>query len=149
MTDVLGSHAILAPVVALVAWSIIMIIWMFAVRMPAMSRLDSSVTQKPGMRGSDLEGVVPDKVQWPAHNHTHLMEQPTLFYAIAITLALLGAGGGLGLLFAWGYVVFRIAHSIVQSTVNVLALRFLMYLLATACLIGLTVRAILVLVQTA
>lgn len=147
MTDVLGSNAILAPVVALVAWSLIMLIWMYAKRLPAMRTADPSVLAKPGMRGSDLEGAVPDQANWPGHNYNHLMEQPTLFYAIAISLALLGAGGGISLLFAWLYVAFRIIHSLIQATVNVVGLRFLMFLLSSLCLVVLTIRAILVLTQ--
>ena len=149
MTDVLGTNAILAPVVALVAWSLIMMLWMFAIRLPALRRIDPAISGKPGLRGSDLEGVVPDQAQWPGHNYNHLMEQPTLFYAAAISLALLGHGGGTSLILAWLYVAFRIAHSVVQSTVNLVPLRFLLFLLASACLIGLTIQAILVLAQAA
>ena len=149
MTGILGTHAILAPVVALVAWSLIMMLWMFAIRLPALRRIDPAISGRRGLRGSDLEGVVPDQAQWPGHNYTHLMEQPTIFYAIAISLALLGHGGGISLILAWLYVGFRIAHSIVQSTTNVVPLRFLLFLLASVCLMALTIQAVLVLAKAA
>ncbi len=133
---------ILAPVVALVAWSLVMMLWMVAVRLPAMSKAGISLTSAPpGARGSQLDGVVDDRVQWKSHNYNHLMEQPTLFYAIALALALMGMGGGINLWLAWGYVGFRVLHSIFQSTVNRLVYRTPLFFLASLCLIGLTVHA--------
>ena len=137
----LGTHAILAPVVALVAWSLVMMTWLYAVRFPAMRRKGISLKGRVGSKTGTLDGVVEDHVNWKAHNYNHLMEQPTLFYAIALTLALLGHGAGLNLTLAWGYVVFRIAHSLVQATVNVITIRLIFFLLASLCLLALTVHA--------
>ena len=134
---------ILAPIVALVAWSLIMMIWMYWVRFPAMARKGISLKGRVGSKGGDLDGVVEPNVQWKAHNYNHLMEQPTLFYAIALTLALIGAGGGLNLWIAWAYVAFRIAHSLVQATVNVVFYRFLLFIGGSLCLLGLTTHAAL------
>jgi hypothetical protein len=133
---------ILAPVVAMVAWSIVVILWMFAVRGRAFRKAGITLANAPrGGRGVDLEGRIDPRDQWVSHNHNHLMEQPTLFYAIALTLALMGWGDGINLWLAWGYVGFRIIHSIVQSLVNIVLYRFTFYLLATLCLLGLTVHA--------
>ncbi len=133
---------ILVPVVALIAWSLAMMLWMVATRLPAMRKAGISLSSAPpGSRGSQLDGVIDDKAQWKAHNYNHLMEQPTLFYAIAITLALMDSGGGINYLLAWGYVGFRVLHSIVQATVNRLTLRTPLFFLASLCLIGLTVHA--------
>ena len=133
---------ILAPVVALVAWSLVIMLWMIAVRLPAMKKAGITLSSAPpGARGSQLEGVIDDRVQWKSHNYNHLMEQPTLFYAIAITLALMDMGGGLNLWLAWGYVAFRVLHSIVQATVNRLVYRTPLFVLASLCLVALTVHA--------
>ncbi len=145
----LGAHAILGPVVALVAWSLVMMIWMYAVRFPAMKRKGISLKGRVGSKTGALEGVVEDHVNWKAHNYNHLMEQPTLFYAIALTLALLGQGGGINLMLAWGYVLFRIGHSLVQATVNVVTIRLLFFALASLCLLGLTVHAAATLIHAA
>jgi hypothetical protein len=72
------------------------------------------------------------------------MEQPTLFYAVAFALALAGAGGGLNLTLAWTYVGLRVVHSVVQSTVNVITARFLVFLVGSLVLLALAVRAALV-----
>ena len=133
---------ILGPVVALVAWSVIMMLWMFVTRFGAMSRAGISLKGRVGARGNALDGVVDDRAQWKSHNYNHLMEQPTLFYAVAISLALLGGGDAwINVLLAWGYVAFRILHSLIQATVNVVRWRFLVFALASLCLIGLTVHA--------
>ena len=132
---------ILAPVVALVAWTLVMQVWMYAARIPAMRRAGISLKGRRGTRGGALEGAIPDEANWKAHNYNHLMEQPTIFYAIALTLALLGFGGGINLYLAWGYVAFRIIHSLIQATANVVLYRFVAFNLASFCLLGLTVHA--------
>ena len=132
---------ILAPVVALVAWSLVMFLWMYALRFPAMRRAGLSMKGRVGTKGGALDGVVEDWVQWKAHNYNHLMEQPTLFYAITLTLALIGHGDGANLWLAWAYVGFRILHSLIQATVNVVTWRFLAFLASSLCLIALTVHA--------
>jgi hypothetical protein len=132
---------ILGPVVALVAWTLVMTIWMYAVRFPALARKGISLKGRVGSKGGDLDGVVEPEVQWKAHNHNHLMEQPTLFYAIALTLALMDFGGGINLWLAWAYVGFRVVHSLIQATVNVVRWRFLAHVAASLCLLGLTVHA--------
>jgi hypothetical protein len=132
---------ILAPVVALVAWTIVVMLWMIVARFAAMKRKGVSLDGKVGSRGTSLDGVIDDSAQWKSHNYNHLMEQPTLFYAIALTLALMGFGDGINYWLAWGYVGFRVLHSIFQSTVNVVKYRFLLFVLSSLCLIGLTVHA--------
>jgi hypothetical protein len=53
----------------------------------------------------------------------------------------LDRGDGINLILAWTYVAFRIAHSLVQATVNVVRYRFLLFTGASLALIGLTVHA--------
>ena len=133
---------ILEPVVALVAWSLIMMVWMVAVRFAEFKRLGINFSNiPPGSRGVDLEGRADPRVQWKSHNYNHLMEQPTLFYAMALTLALMDMGNGINYLLAWGYVGFRVLHSIVQATVNKLTIRTPLFVLASLCLLGMTVHA--------
>ncbi len=132
---------ILAPVVALVAWSLVMMAWMFATRFPAMRGAGINLGKVVGARGAALDGVVADQVQWKAHNYNHLMEQPTLFYALALTLAMMDQGDGINLWLAWGYVVLRILHRLIQAITNVVRTRFLAFALASLCLVGLAIHA--------
>lgn len=132
----------LAPAAVLIAWSLVMTVWMAAARFPAMKAKFGGVKMaKPGGRGQDLEGVLDDKVNWKAHNYAHLMEQPTLFYAVSFIIALLGAGAG-DVLAAWIYAGLRIVHSIWQATVNIVSTRFLLFAASTVALIYLAFRAL-------
>lgn len=136
------QQAMLAPAAVLVAWSLIMLGWAAATRLPALSRIGGMANAKPGGRGQDLEGVLPPVVNWKSHNYTHLMEQPTLFYAVVAILAIVGAGR-IDVALAWGYVSLRVVHSLWQATVNRVPVRFTLFSLSTFCLIGLTIRAVL------
>jgi hypothetical protein len=134
---------ILAPVVALVAWTLLIMIWMVVSRFAAMRRKGISLKGRVGGRGGvALEGVVEDEVMWKAHNYMHLVEQPTLFYAIALVLAVGHAGGGYSAMLAWAYVVLRVVHSLVQATINIVVYRFILWMLSSLALIGLTVQAV-------
>ena len=138
---------ILGPIVALVAWSLVMMLWMAATRLPAMSRKGIRIGTLVGGRGADLDGVLEDSIQWKSHNYAHLMEQPTIFYAVALSLALMDQGHGLNLTLAWVYVGLRIAHSLVQAIFNRVLVRFLLFLLSSLALVGLTVHAAAVLLN--
>lgn len=135
------STALLGPVVALVAWSILILIVLGFIRFSAIKRAGIKVDPSRGGRGQDLEGVLDPKANWPAHNYAHLMEQPTLFYAIVLTLAIMGFDHHFNVALAWAYVAIRIVHSIVQLTVNDLRIRFPLFVLSTLCLAALTLHA--------
>ena len=132
---------LLGPVVALVAWTLVMLSWMALSRMPAMKKAGIDINKTVGGRGANLEGVIPDEVNWKSHNYSHLHEQPTLFYAIVIVLVLMEQDAAINVWLAWGYVALRIVHSIVQSTINRVKYRFPLFALSTLCLVGLTVHA--------
>ena len=136
-----GFSPILQPVVALVAWSLVMMLWMLATRIPAMRAAGVDLNRLTGTKPGDADLALPAKAQWKAHNYNHLMEQPTLFYAIAITLALIGQGGGFNAVLAWTYVGCRVLHSIVQATWNRVAARFALFLVSSIALVGMTLHA--------
>lgn len=134
----------LAPAAVLVLWTLIVMLWIVPSRFGAIAKIEdkSIIPRKQGMRGNDLEGIIPDKANWPAHNHTHLHEQPTLFYAVVVILAMTGPTG-LDLLLAWSYVGLRIIHSLWQILVNKVPIRFLLFLASSAVLIVLAIRAVI------
>lgn len=132
---------ILQPVVVLAAWSMVMWAWMVAVRMPALKAAGIDLSKVRGSKPGQLDQILPPEKQWPAHNYNHLMEQPTVFYAVAIVIALTSTGDGFNAWLGWGYVVLRILHSIVQATANRIAFRFVLFGLSTLCLIALTLHA--------
>ena len=132
---------LLGPIVALVAWTLVMMVWMAATRIPAMRKAGIDLATRRGGRGANLEGVLPDEVNWKAHNYQHLLEQPTIFYAIVVVLILMHQDWPINVWLAWGYVGLRIVHSIVQATFNKVKYRSALFLLGSLCLAGLTVHA--------
>lgn len=134
---------ILKPMVALLGWTLVMWAWMYAVRLPAIGRLpkDNAPGADVGWTAAKLEGLLPANVQWKAHNYNHLHEAPTLFYAVCLTLAIIGQGDGLNATIAWIYVGLRVVHSIWQATVNRVIVRFSLFVLSTLALIALVVHA--------
>jgi hypothetical protein len=137
------QSGILAPVAVLVLWSMVMLAWMLVTRMPALKNLGVDLGKVRGSKPNMLDGVLPDKTMWVAHNYNHLMEQPTAFYAVALALAIMGMGDGLNAWLAWAYVGLRIAHSLVQATANIVAIRLILFLLSSLCLVALALHALL------
>ena len=139
----LVGMAILKPVVALAAWTMVMWLWMYATRIPAMSKAGIDSAKLVGGTGANLDEVLPPNVQWIAHNYNHLHEAPTVFYAVALVLAITGHGDGMNAQIAWGYVGLRVVHSIVQVSVNRVIVRFGLFALSSLALIALVVHAAL------
>jgi uncharacterized MAPEG superfamily protein len=135
---------LLAPGAVLALWTLIMLGWAAVTRFQAFGKVGLDLkTAPPGGRGVDLEGVLPPLTNWKSHNYTHLLEQPTLFYAVIIFLHLSGGSTDLTRGLAWAYVALRIIHSLYQATVNRVPVRFAIFALATFCLIALALLAVI------
>lgn len=135
--------SILTPAAVLVAWSLIMLFWLAGTRLPALSKIGIDLSTAVGGRGADIDPNVPPSVAWKSHNYAHLMEQPTIFYATVMILAITGAATELSVLLAWGYTILRVVHSVWQATINKVGIRFGFFLLSTICLTILAVQALL------
>ena len=140
------ANAILQPVVVLAGWTMVVWLWMYAVRIPAMQNSGIDGKTKVGGTGRDLDTVLPERVQWKAHNFTHLHESPTVFYAIALVLAVSGHTSPAAVLLAWAYVGLRLAHSLVQMLYNRVLVRWVLYTLSNLVLSALVVLAALAVV---
>jgi hypothetical protein len=71
------------------------------------------------------------------------MEQPTIFYAVIFIIAMAGASTPLMVSLAWGYTILRIIHSLYQALINVVMVRFAIFVLATICLVVLSAHAVI------
>lgn len=134
---------ILNAVIALVLWTFVMALWLYATRLPAIFK--GKIVYDPNRPASEFMDRIPPKVRWKADNYNHLHEQPTIFYATAITLAMLDAGGGLNATLAWLYVGLRVVHSLIQATVNAVTPRFFVFIAGSLVLLVLAVHAALTL----
>ena len=133
---------LLAPVIALVLWSLVMCAWLYVTRIPAIRKI--GIVYDPRRPAEEFHAQLPADVRWKADNYNNLMEQPTLFYAVALTLALLGGDAGMNAALAWLYVALRVAHSLVQALINTVMLRFAIFMAATVVLLVMTLRAALI-----
>ena len=140
------NKAILLPMLVLAGWTMIVWLWMYATRLPAMSRAGIDGTKLVGSTGKslrdDLVAAGEQRASWVADNYNHLMEQPTIFYATALALAIMGEGGSLAVNLAWAYAGLRVVHSLVQILSNRVLVRFGVFALASLCLFGLVLLAL-------
>ena len=136
----MSATPMVLPVLALVAWTFVMWVWMYATRIPAMRVLNIDLTEM-SRTGAKLE--LPPRVARVADNYNHLHEQPTLFYAVALAAQVGGAADATGVALAWGYVGVRVLHSLVQATGNVIALRFTVFALGSLVLLALLLNTAL------
>jgi hypothetical protein len=128
--------ALVAPVMALVLWTLVIWVWMYATRIPAMQQARIDPQEAARTRALNL----PPEIMWVSDNYNHLMEQPTIFYATALSAQLLGQADYLNVGLAWAYVLLRVVHSLIQCTVNVVMARFAVFTLATIVLAILAIR---------
>lgn len=136
------QHGLIAPVIALVCWTLVVMIWLGYERIRNIARL--RLSPDAGRFSRDLNALMPDRAKQVSDNYMHLMEQPTLFYAVCLSLQFLGQGEHpVNIGFAWAYVSLRVLHTLVHSTFNNVRLRFVLFLLSSVFLIGLVTHAVL------
>ena len=132
-----------APAAVLVLWSLLVLLWMTVTRFSAFAKAGLKLNEaERGTRYIEVEPMMPPKVNWKSHNYTHLLEQPTLFYAVVAVLALAGAGDGINVTLAWAYVGIRVVHSLWQALVNIVPVRAALFTLSTLCLLALSINAV-------
>eukprot|EP00271_Cylindrocystis_brebissonii_P000777 TRINITY_DN1098_c0_g1_i1.p2 TRINITY_DN1098_c0_g1~~TRINITY_DN1098_c0_g1_i1.p2 ORF type:complete len:154 (-),score=25.75 TRINITY_DN1098_c0_g1_i1:1471-1932(-) len=138
----LANSPFLGPIVSLASWTFVMQAWLYATRIPAMIKykikLDDEYTKEK------MNAQLPGVVRWKADNYNHLHEQPTVFYAISLVLAMTGTLDPTSVRLAWAYVGLRVVHSLIQVTNNRIVLRFLAFICSSGMLLGLTVKAVAV-----
>lgn len=135
-------ETILAPLAALVLWSLVMWAWLYATRIPVIRK--NRIPLDPRRSKEEFNAQIPPTVRWKADNYNHLMEQPTLFYAVVLALHVAGAGSDINIALAWAYVGLRVLHSLVQALVNVVMVRFALFMVASLVLLVLAIRLAMV-----
>ena len=132
------SLTLLQPMAALLAWSMIMWLWMYVTRLPAVraARMQLDPARPRGEQMNEL----PAAVRWKADNYNHLMEQLTLFYAAVLGLVVAGDASAWALGLAWAYTALRVVHSLWQAMSNVIEIRFVLFVLSSLALFGLVAR---------
>lgn len=135
-------QSMMTPVLMLASWTLVMWLWMYATRIPAM--------QKAGINAAELKeksqlDVLPRSVRQVADNYNHLHEQPVVFYALAVYSHLVGVADPVNVGLAWAYVVLRVAHSVFQATINFIPVRFMLFALSSVVLIAIALHNLIAL----
>ncbi len=133
----------MTPVLALVVWTLVILVWLYARRIPAMRK--AGIDPKM-IKGSESYASLPPmnpKAVWVADNYNHLHEQPTIFYALCVYSHLAGVVDGFSVGLAWAYVAIRILHSFIQVTTNFVPLRFVVFNIGSLVLMILAVVNVL------
>ena len=133
------EHGLILPVLTLVAWSILVWLWMILGRASVMRR--EKIHPQKAVRTRDF--ATSGREQWVADNYNHLMEQPTIFYAAALAAHAAGQGDAINIGLAWTYVIVRIVHTLIQTTSNVVMWRFYAFIASTLALAVLVVRTLI------
>jgi hypothetical protein len=131
VADASPTSSLLTPMLALIVWSLAMLVWTYAARIPAIRKagIDPATAQEP----TSLDSL-PIGVRQVGYNYNHLMEQPTIFYALVVYSYLAGQQNPANLALAWTYVALRVVHSLVQATENIVLLRFAVFAAGSAVL---------------
>lgn len=137
----MSKFQMLQPALALILWTLLVWIWMYATRLPAIFKVRPNFRQIK--TGQQLRQVLPDKTNWVADNYNHLHEQPTIFYALCVLIQISNPNTQAGLGLAWGYVILRVAHSLWQILRNQVTIRFVLFSLSSLSLMGLAFVAVL------
>ena len=140
----MDAGAILLPVFVVAALTVVMMVLMVSTRIPAMTA--AGIDAQDAKRTAALVGRLPERIQFIADNYNHLFEQPTVFYAVAISIAVLGHADALHVQCAWAFAICRILHSIVHVTANIVLVRFTLFLGAWIAVAIMTGREIMALV---
>jgi hypothetical protein len=136
-------HSLLTPVLALVTLTLLVWIWMYATRIPAMQK--AGISPQSARHPGTWEAGVPSSARQVAENYNHLLEQPTIFYALVFYIVLAGHTDQLYVYLAWAYVALRVVHTLIQCTVNIVMYRFTVFALSTVALMIMAGREIVAL----
>lgn len=140
------SSSFFGPIIALITWTFIMEIWLYAKRLPILLKNTNLIKLASVATKEELNTKIPPCARWPAENYNHLMEQPTQFYVVALMMTLLGRDGNRATIgqidvgLAWIYVGLRIVHSLVHCLGNNVPRRFQVFVLSSFILAVMTVR---------
>ena len=135
----MNNDAILQPMLAMMLLTGLVWVFLYTRRIPAMR-----AARRPAQTYTTPEkviGLLPDAINYPAHNLKNLFELPVLFYALCLTLYVTGIVDGVYVAAAWGFVAFRALHSAIHCTVNRVMARFVCYVISSLLLWFMLVRA--------
>ena len=135
----MNDNAIIEPMLAMMLLTGLVWIFLYARRIPAMRAARRAVqTYTTPEKAIEL---LPEAINYPAYNLKNLFELPVVFYALCLLLYVTGNVDGVYVAAAWGFVTFRVLHSLIHCTINRVMARFVCYLISSLLLWFMVVRA--------
>src|SRR5262245_26087292 len=133
--------AIFGPLFATMTLTFVVWVYMYVRRISFIraSGLTPGQLSAPGA----LAEASPAAVSNPSDNLKNLFEIPVLFYALALYLFATSQVDGAYVTAGWIFFVFRVLHSAVHCTINIVLVRFYLYLASTLAVWFMIVRAAL------
>ncbi len=122
---------IFAPLLAQMLLTMLVWIYLFAKRIPFI--LNSKLTPAQ-LTPLEFVKLMPPEVANPSDNFKNLCELPVLFYALVLFLFTTERVDTVYVVAAWAFVGFRVLHSVMHCTINIVNIRFAFYLLASLAL---------------
>ena len=137
----MNNAEILAPMLGMMVLTAVVWVVLYARRLPAMRK--AGVPAQEYTTPDKGAALLPEAVSYPANNFRNLFELPVLFYALCLYLYVTGTAGHADVVAAWVFVAFRVVHSAIHCTVNIVVARFATYCLAALALWFMLARAVL------
>ena len=135
----MNGEQILQPMIVMMLLTAVVWFFMYAKRIPAMKT--ARVPVQTYTTPEKVIELLPASVNYAAHNLRNLFELPVLFYALCLVLYVTGTVDSGYVIAAWVFVAFRVLHSVVHCTVNIVIVRFYLYAAAALALWFMLARA--------
>ena len=134
----MNQTAIFAPLLAVMLLTMIVWFYMYSKRIQLIQK---SKIDPNKLTAAELARISPPSVSNPSDNLKNLFELPTLFYGVVLYLFIVNKVDETYLIAAWTFAGFRVLHSAVHCTVNIVLLRFWLYCISALALWFMVVRA--------
>jgi hypothetical protein len=134
----MNQSAIFAPFLATMLLTLIVWFYMYFKRIPLIQK---SKINPNDLTPAELARISPPSVANPSDNLKNLFELPALFYGLVLYLFVTNKVDETFLIAAWIFAGFRVLHSAVHCTVNIVILRFWLYCISALALWFMVARA--------
>jgi hypothetical protein len=134
------NEQILLPMLGMMVLTAVVWFVLYARRLPAMRKAG-----KPAQAYTTPDkaaGYLPEEISYPSNNFKNLFELPVLFYALCLYLYVTATVESADVFAAWLFLLFRVIHSAIHCTVNIVMARFMAYSAAALALWFMLGRAI-------
>lgn len=133
------SSPIFAPFLCQMVLTIVVWVYMYARRISFITRSNLKPQQ---CIPQELARISPPAVSNPSDNLKNLFELPTIFYGIVLYLYVTNQVDTTYIVAAWIFVIFRIFHSAIHCTINIIMLRFWLYCISAVSLWFMVIRSV-------